>query len=338
MKVKSVSNHLLPKGRIIFFNEELHKYTDDMGNPYISVTTLIHKYTEEFKENEIAKACERIGRNPNHPKYAKYAGKTAKQLKWEWKQETERACREGTAKHNFLEDCIKSNNGYKKNARGLIEDQIYTIDDIIKNHNYGRLKLEHFAQSGIKDKYPTIYNTIEKFVNVGFKIYAEIGVYDYQYLISGLIDVLLVKDEEFVILDWKTNKAPIKFESGYWIKDNNGQLIFDNNGNILNDYYYKEDKFQYPLDDLADSVGNHYAMQLSTYARLVETFGFKCLGLILCHIRTIPEVKDVFGRITREEFQVVDIKSMPYLKDNVDNMLNHYVGQNINNSTLTLFT
>lgn len=55
-----VSTQLMSKGRILFFNEENHKYVDDLGNPYISVTTLIHKYTEEFKENEIAKACERI--------------------------------------------------------------------------------------------------------------------------------------------------------------------------------------------------------------------------------------------------------------------------------------
>ncbi len=53
-----VSTQLMSKGRILFFNEENHKYVDDLGNPYISVTTLIHKYTEEFisrlkKDNEF---------------------------------------------------------------------------------------------------------------------------------------------------------------------------------------------------------------------------------------------------------------------------------------------
>ena len=180
-----VSTQLMSKGRILFFNEENHKYVDDLGNPYISVTTLIHKYTEEFKENEIAKACERIGKNPNHPKYLTYKGKSAKQLKLEWQAERDRACSEGTKKHNYLEDCIKSNNGYKKNAKGFIDDRIYTIDDIIKNHRYGILNIDSFAKSGIKDRYPTIYNTIAGLVNVGFKIYAEIGTYDYKYLVSG---------------------------------------------------------------------------------------------------------------------------------------------------------
>ena len=58
---KCVSEKILPKGRILYFNEEEHKYTDDLGNGYISVTTLIGKYTQEFKKEEIAAACERIG-------------------------------------------------------------------------------------------------------------------------------------------------------------------------------------------------------------------------------------------------------------------------------------
>ena len=68
---KCVSEKILPKGRILYFNEEEHKYTDDLGNGYISVTTLIGKYTQEFKKEEIAAACERIGKNPRHPKYQK---------------------------------------------------------------------------------------------------------------------------------------------------------------------------------------------------------------------------------------------------------------------------
>ena len=49
---KCVSEKILPKGRILYFNEEEHKYTYDLGNGYISVTTLIGKYTQEFKKEE----------------------------------------------------------------------------------------------------------------------------------------------------------------------------------------------------------------------------------------------------------------------------------------------
>ena len=102
---KCVSEKILPKGRILYFNEEEHKYTDDLGNGYISVTTLIGKYTQEFKIEEIAAACERIGKNPRHPKYQKYKGKTKKQILWEWEQETIKACDKGTKKHSVRTIC-----------------------------------------------------------------------------------------------------------------------------------------------------------------------------------------------------------------------------------------
>ena len=35
MKQQKVSQKILQKGRTIFFNEEAHKYTDDLGNKYV---------------------------------------------------------------------------------------------------------------------------------------------------------------------------------------------------------------------------------------------------------------------------------------------------------------
>ena len=326
MKQQKVSQKILQKGRSIFFNEEAHKYTDDLGNAYISVTTLIGKYTEEFKKEAIAAACERIGKNPKHPKYALYAGKTKKQLLWEWEQETIKACEKGSKKHNFLELAVKESNGYKKNAKGFIDDKIYTIDDIVAKHNYGRLKLDYFDQKGVKEKYPQIYELISGLTSMGYKIYSEIGVYDSDNLISGLIDILLVKGNEFIILDWKTNKAPIRFESGYYEKDTLGKLRLDS-------FVYKNDFFQAPLDNLADSVGNHYAMQLSTYAYEVESWGFKCKGLILCHIRTDEDAKDEEGN----EIDHIEIYDIPYLKSDVMNMIADYSSKNIHKTAKTLF-
>lgn len=329
-RVNLVGKSLQIKGRLIFFNEEAHKYSDDLGNNYISVTTLIHKYVNEFDKEAIAKACEKIGKNPNHKDYIKYKGKTAKQILAEWEMETKRACEKGTIKHNFLEEAIKSSNGYKKTDKGFIKDQIYTIDNIIQKHKYGRLNLDYFVKSGIKDKYPTIYTLIEKFVNKGYKIYSEIGVYSFQHLVSGLIDILLVKDTEFIILDWKTNKAPIRFESGYYKKD-----IY---GNLTDEYVIKHETFKHPLENLEDSVGNHYTMQLSTYARLVESFGFTCKGLILCHIRTVKNKTIEFNKDSDfQETDEVKFYNIKYLKDEVENMLGDYVYNNVSKTTLTLF-
>ena len=309
-----MSIELIPKGRILYFNEEHHKYTDDLNQLYTSTTTVIGKYTEDFKTKEIAKACERIGKNPNHAKYLLYKGKSAKQLIYEWAEETKRACEKGTEKHNFLENAVKSSNGYKTDANGFINDRIYTIDNIIQRHKYGRLKLSYFVKSGIDKKYPTIYNLIKELTEQGYRIYAEIGVYHTGFLISGLIDILLVNDNfEFIILDWKTNKAPLHFDCGYYEKNLDKTLNLDK-------WIPKDEYFEYPLNDLVDSVGNHYAMQLSTYGYLVETFGLKLKGFILCHIRTLEKQFMANG----DPMEEVKFYNIPYKKDHVLKMLTHH--------------
>jgi ATP-dependent exoDNAse (exonuclease V) beta subunit len=302
--------NLRPKGRTLYFNEEKHKYTDEFNSNYISVTTLIGKYTSEFKAEKIAEACERIGRNPSHPKYQYYKDKSKKEILREWRIINEKACERGNKKHNYLENIIRNSTNYKSTELGYINDKIYTIDDIICNHNYGKLKLDYFEKTKLNETYPKIYNIIKEFSNIGYKIYSEIGVYDFELCISGLIDILLVKGEEFVILDWKTNKSPLMFDAGYFTKDVNG--------NLTNEFIKKDEYFASPLDYVQDSVGEHYTMQLSIYAYLVETFGYKCNALVLTHIRSITEDK--------EEVKFYNIK---YIKNEVQLLLNHYSTNNI---------
>ena len=209
----------------------------------------------------------------------------------------------------------------------LPKEEIYTIDDIVGSHKYGKLNLEYFVKTGIREKYPDIFSLISALVTKGYHIYAEIGVYDSQNLVSGLIDILLIRDKEFIILDWKTNKAPIRFESGYYDKKLDGTLD-------LNNFIYKEEYFGAPLDHLADSIGNHYAMQLSTYANLVESWGYKNVGIILCHIRTI---QNQFQDENEEDEEVVEMYDIPYLKNEVGMMIADYSSKHIYKTAKTLF-
>lgn len=311
----SIRNDLIPKGRTIFFDEEYHKYSNELGFVYTSVTTIISKYTEDFKKQEIAKACERIGRNPNHKDYLKYKGYTAEQLIKKWEEETKKSCAFGSKTHNGLESSIKESTKYYKYNNNFIKDKIYTIDDIIENHNYGRLNITKLKSTLIYTKYPEIYNVLLALHKVGYNIYAEIGVYDDGYEVAGLIDILLInhKTKEFIILDWKTNKAPIKFESGYFKKLNDGRLD-------LNNFVEKNEYFEYPLNHICDSVGNHYTMQLSTYAYLVTTFGYKLKGLLLCHLRPI-EQQFVEREYWEEEIKIHNIN---YLEHEAKLMLDDF--------------
>lgn len=314
---------IIPRDLPIFFDEEKHKYTDALDREYISTTTIIGKFVEQKDWKAIAEACANIGSrlvpptHRNYAKYIRYRGKTVKQILAEWKIETEKACAKGTEKHNFLEQCVKRCNNYYLNANGFINGRIYTIDDIIRTHDYGRLDLDYFRVVGIADRYPQIYSFISEMVSMGFEIYAEIGVYHPEYLISGLVDILFVKGDEFFILDWKTNKAPIRFEGGYWAKKADGTIDLDK-------YIITNETMLFPINHLQDSTGIHYSLQLSMYDYLIEQWGFKCLGNMLCHIRTVenPMIPDDMPH--EEVITFVDIK---YLKAEVKAICDYRLAQ-----------
>lgn len=308
----------------IYFNEKEHKYTDEVGNCYISNTTLIGKYEHKFsdKEIQIARACEKIGKNPKHPKYLRYKGKRASQILAEWKKASEDGCAIGNEKHNYLEDSVKYSTNFHSIfgiKHSVIDNKgnvrLYTIEDVIAKPESGVLSLDYFIEKGVKAQYPKIYRIIEIFVNDGWRVYSEVAVFNAEYLISGLIDILLVKDDKFAILDWKTNKAQIMFDAGYWEKDNYGTIT---------KYKITEDTFKYPLDTLPLSVGNKYTLQLSLYAYLVETFGLTHSGNILCHITHDTD---------EEGLNVVNILKMDYLKNSIEAMIKDYVFVRTGNQT-----
>jgi len=260
---------------VMFFNEEEHRYTDQFNNVYTSATTLIGKYIPAFKADYWAqkKAAER---------------KTSvSAIKEEWKQLTDHACAKGTEKHGNIEDGINKSSKFKnaiKLPKRYSNNQMFTLQQLLDNEGLGKVDLEIFYNS-IGKRYPLIYKTIAHFVNQGYEIYAEVGVYSFQHLISGMIDCLLVRGKEFIILDWKTNKNEIKFNSGYYKKDKR-------TGEFTDEWVSKSEFMLYPIDTMSECVGNHYSLQLSLYAHLVELYGFKCVGLFLAHIRDAYELNE----------------------------------------------
>lgn len=62
----------------------------------------------------------------------------------------------------------------------------------------------------------------------------------------------------------------------------------------LDKYIITNETMLFPINHLQDSTGNHYSLQLSMYDYLIEQWGFKCLGNMLCHIRTVenPMIPD----------------------------------------------
>lgn len=270
----------------LYFQEEGHKYNDTNGNRYLSVTTLIH-------DNYVPKFDKKYWLH----KKSRELGVSEKTLEKQWQAITDEACSRGTATHNGIEDAIKDVSMFKKAIKYLTDiksGRVVTVADI-PNMSIKPLDVEAFKQS-TSNKYSEIYRVFQYYTDYGYTIYSEIGAYLIDYLISGTIDILCIRDTDFVILDWKTNRNGLQFESGYFKKDKTTKPA-----QLTNEYVHKDEFMLPPLNHLPNCNGSHYTMQLSMYAKMVELIlGIPCTGLGLCHIGS-PFVKNAYGMPYRDE-------------------------------------
>lgn len=321
----------------LYFDEPTHKYTDSLGNSYISVTTMIHdNYTPKFDKKYWLR------------KKSRELGISSKELERQWQAITDEACSRGTATHNGIEDAIKENSMFKNAIQYLNQvesGRCITVADI-PNLIPRPLDLDKFKEA-TNNKYEKIYNVFDFYINKGYTIYSEIGAFLIDYLISGTIDILCIKEDRFVILDWKTNRNGLQFEAGYFKKDKSTTPA-----QLTNQYIVKDEKMLPPLSHLDNCNGMHYTMQLSTYARMVELIlDIPCVGLGLCHIGS-PFVKNKYGMPYRDKNnqypidengeETVNWYHINYLRNEVDAILRDrktFLDSNSNkvNNQLSLF-
>lgn len=298
----------------LYFDEGPHKYTDTYGNEYISVTTIIGNYSPKFDRDYWL-----------HKK-AKELGITEKELAKRWQDITDEACTRGSRTHNGLEDGIKGSSMFKDAIKYLNQvetGRCITVADI-PNLKAKPLDIEKFKEA-TNNKYPKIYEVFDFYISRGYTIYSEIGVFLPDILISGTIDVLAIKSDRFVILDWKTNKDGLHFTSGYYKKDKTCKPA-----QLTNEWIEKDERMLPPFNTLPECNGSHYTIQLSTYARMVELIlGIPCVGCGLCHIGT-PFKLNQYGMPYRDEKGLYEIDKdgketvnwyrIAYLRDMVDAM------------------
>lgn len=270
----------------LYFQEDGHKYNDTLGNKYMSVTTLIH-------ENYVPKFNKAYWLH----KKARELGVSEKTLEKQWQDITDEACARGTATHNGIEDAIKDVSMFKNAIRYLnnIQDgRVVTVADI-PNFSVKPLDVPAFKEA-TGNKYDEIYRVFQYYTDKGYTIYSEIGAFLIDYLISGTIDILCIRPTDFVILDWKTNRNGLQFESGYYRKDKTTKPA-----QLTNEWVGKSEFMLPPLNYMPNCNGSHYTMQLSMYAKMVELIlGIPCTALGLCHIGS-PFVKNAWGMPYRNE-------------------------------------
>lgn len=289
----------------LVFDEPTHKYNDSLGNDYKSATTLLHDYQPKFDSEYWLK------------KKAKELGISTKRLKEQWDSITKEACNRGTITHNGIEDGIRNVSMFKDAVKYLKRNdkEMITVADIpFIGDKIKPLNVEEFREA-TKNKYPQIYDVFNYYTNAGYKIYSEIGCFLIDYLVSGTIDILCIRDDQFVIGDWKTNRGGLQFQSGYYRKDKTQKPAQQ-----TNEFIAKKEFLLPPVSNLENCNGSIYNLQLSLYAYMVEMIlGIPCAGLWLCHIDS-DFVLNEYGMPKRFSDGLYHIKKNPVEKTTLHKM------------------
>lgn len=212
--LKSISSEIFTNFNNITYFDEPHQYYYD-DKEYISVTTLIHKYQEPFDEKYW---LEYKSNQLNIPQY---------KIKRAWDFINKKGTMKGSIIHDYAENKLL-NKVFKYPEREIINE---------------------FGFDPIKPEYDLTKNHVDKFINLSgnklIPIKTELVVYDQELLIAGMVDILFynVKEMEFQIWDWKTNKK------------------FSTHGNNL---------LKGNLSTLEDCDIEIYSLQLELYKYIIE--------------------------------------------------------------------
>lgn len=249
------------KNGTCLYNDEKHVYWDELDNSrYVSVTTLIHEFCQQFDEDfwSSYKAIELIlGQDFNVIKSTLLKTKkfkksyltdfnidesefnSAKQnILLAWEENKNKACDRGTAIH--------------------LGKELKFYDD--KEHS-----IPHFNLGG---KFKCEKNHYELDFEKG--VYPEylvaIKTKDNELKVAGQIDLLIKDGDDLYIIDYKTNKK-LDDKSYFDPKTKKHQMM------------------KYPLNNVMDCNMMHYTLQLSTYAYLLQLINpkFNVKQLMIIH-------------------------------------------------------
>lgn len=274
----------------IAFEEEAHIYYDvtQPDQKFISVTTLIHSFTQPFDKEfwSAYKALEKLLDKDSWAIEKKSLLSTKKfdkvLLEMHEIEENDFNREQQAILDAWDEENRKScERGTKIHAD--LENSFYKKGKDIDISKY---------QIGGKFECRKDYNALD----------LENGIYP-EYLISrvspdgklriaGQIDLLVKKGNKFIIGDWKTNK---KIETKSFYNKNTKSSV----------------KMKFPLNNLDDVNYYHYALQLSTYAWMIQQLdpAYEIEDLVLVHF---------------DHEDNMTVYHMPYLKDEVIKMLTFY--------------
>jgi hypothetical protein len=274
----------------VCFNDENHKYFDinDESKQYISVTTLIGRYEQDFDRDfwSAYKALEKL------------LSKEAWQIEKKSLLSTKKFNKELLNLYDIPEDA------FNKAQQDILDEWDKTnrescergtkIHSELENSFYKAGKNVNLQKFGIGGKFECRKDYSD--LDLQYGVYPEYLIYresdDGILKIAGQIDLIVKSGNDIYIIDHKTNKK-IDQKGGFDSKTKSTA------------------KMKYPLNNLEDCNLLHYSLQLSTYAWMLQKINpnFIIKDLILNHY-------DHEGNNT--------LYHCDYLKHDVEKMLYHY--------------
>ena len=193
MKLPNIPSEFFTSFNNLIYYDEPHKYYVD-NKQLISVTTLIHKYQEEFDEEYWSNY-----KSNQH-------NISQDDIKFAWKFINEKGTTKGSIIHDYAEN--------------LFNNKIfpYPKEEILLKFGYDAVEEEYLKTKKLIDQfYKDSFNKL-------IPIKTEFVIYDKEYGIGGMVDMLFynIKTKQFQIYDWKTNKKYEKESEKYL----SGKLMF----------------------------------------------------------------------------------------------------------------
>lgn len=239
----------------IRYTDSNHSYLID-GIRAISGTQLIHRYTPEFNQLEIAqKSADKLGVHVGF-------------ILNEWAKKNVKSTVKGTLMHEFIElqyqkRELEFDDKKIKEMIILSLKRVETYNPEFSDFKSDIEEVFNLVKKSIEKTIPKIQKFLNESLGALIPIASEFIVGDSEFRICGTIDQLFYNKthNSLQIWDWKTNN---KIDVKRFFKD---------------DFYMKE-----PISNIENTNFWHYSIQLSLYKFILQKItGIEVGELWLCH-------------------------------------------------------
>ncbi|MFW6246944.1 MAG: PD-(D/E)XK nuclease family protein [bacterium] len=225
-----VPTEIFTKYNALIYYDEPHKYYVD-NKQLISVTTLIHKYVEEFDEEKWSEI-----------KANEYKLKQREVVR-AWKFINKKGTMKGSIIHDYTENLFL-NKVFK-----------YPLTEIIAEFGFDPIKAEYdITKNHVDNFYKDCFGKL-------IPVKTELVVYDPESMIAGMIDMLFYnkKTKKYELWDYKTNKQFSDASENYMLNE-----LFTLQNCDLNIYSLQLGLYKYIIEKTTSiRLGNSYVVWFS---------------------------------------------------------------------------